>query len=439
MAKIDFKSKCCCWLDNGLFVDYALRYAPEFGRTLYWTPWVSSFPTSNSLLVGDGFDSIERIKHIWDYVDQVDLWIVPDVYFSDIQVALVNMGKRVFGARTGEDLELYREGAKKVIAKSGLPVADWKQVVGLDALREYLKENENQWVKVSTVRGDFETFHAPTYELIEPRLDELEWKLGAKKDIYQFVVEGGLDDCVEIGYDGWTIDGKYPSPVMTAYEIKDLGMLGTVKAYDDLPEPVRLVNAKLEPYFKKHKYRGFFASELRVGRDGVPFLIDPCCRCGTPSNELLQEFFTNWPEIWWHGAEGTIIEPEQAYKFGVIAMIHSAWSDKNWQAISFPDDVRQWVKLRNHTRILGKDYVVPTAVGLPEIGAVVGVGETIEEAISHLAKNASQIEGYQIEIQMDSITKAIDAVNKGEEFGMKFSDEKMPDPETLAELVKAEA
>ncbi len=438
MAKIDLKTKTCAWIDNGLFCDFALRYAPAFKRTLYWTPWANGFPTSNTILVGDGFESMERIKHFWDYLDEVDLWIFPDVYFSDVQVQLATMGKRVFGARTGEDLELYREDAKRTFKKLGLAVAPWQSVVGLPALREYLKENEDQWVKVSTVRGDFETFHAPNYELIEPRLDELEWKLGAKKDIYDFVVESAINDCVEIGYDGWTVDGEYPSPVMMAYEIKDLGMIGTVKEYDALPEPVKFVNEKLSPYFKKHSYRGFFASELRVGHDGVPYLIDPCCRCGTPSNELLQEFFTNWPEIWWNAAEGRLVPPEQAYKFGVIAMIHSSWSNHNWQAISFPDDVRQWVKLRNHTIIDGKDYVVPTAVGLPEIGGVVGVGNTVAEAIAHLKENADQIKGYDVDIKLDSINQALEVVKEGEKFGIEFCDTPMPDAEELHELIGVE-
>lgn len=434
-----YSDKTICWIDNGLFVDFAIRYAPQFKRTLYWTPWANGFPVSNTLLVGDGFDEIERIKHFWDYLDEVDLWIFPDVYFSDVQVALEGMGKRVWGARTGEDLELYREDAKKIIGKVGLPVAPWKRVVGLEALREYLQKHEDQWVKVSTVRGDFETFHAPSYKLIEPRLDELEWKLGAKKDIYEFMVEAGINDCVEIGFDGWTVDGQYPSPAMMAYEIKDLGMLGTVKAYDAFPEPVKLVNEKLASWFKERRYRGFLATELRVGHDGVPYLIDPCCRCGTPSNELLQEFFINWPDIWWAGAEGEIVTPEQAHKFGVIAMIHSAWSNHNWQAIEFPEDVRQWVKLRNHTRIEGRDYVVPTAVGLPEIGAVVGVGDTVSEAIEHLKENADQIKGYDIDIKLDSITQALAVVAEGESFGIEFTDEEMPDAEELHELIGADA
>lgn len=435
----NLKNKTCCWIDNGLFVDFALRYASEFKRTLYWMPWVSSFPKSNQLLVGDGFDEIERIRFLWDHVDEIDLFICPDIYFGDVAEQLVRMGKPVWSGRHGDDLELYRDDSKRLIGELGLPVAPWKLVIGLPALRQYLKEHDNQWIKVSTVRGDFETFKSPSYELIEPRLDELEWRLGAKKNIYEFIVEGGIDDAVEIGYDGWVVDGEYPPESMTAVEIKDLGMMGVAVPYDELTEPVKIVNAKLAPYFRKMQYRGFFASEIRIQKDGIPFLIDPCCRCGTPSNEILQEMFTNWPQIWWEGAHGRIIPPERAHKFGVEAMIHSAWADKNWQAIKFPEEIRQFVKLRNHTKILGRDYVVPLETSLPEIGAVVGVGESIEEAVQQLTDNASKIEGYFIEIKLDSISKALHEFEQAKEFGMQLTTETLPDPEELNEIVEAHA
>lgn len=69
------------WLDCGLFVDFAIRYAPGFKRTLYFTPWVNSFPKSNAMMIGDGFDEIERVNYFWDHIDEVDLVICPDVYF----------------------------------------------------------------------------------------------------------------------------------------------------------------------------------------------------------------------------------------------------------------------------------------------------------------------------------------------------------------------
>lgn len=432
--KVNLKDKVCCWIDNGLFVSFAQRVSPDFGKSYYFTPWVSGFPKSNGRLPGVGLDGLERVNRPWDLVDDVDLWIFPDVYFSDWQNHLVSLGKRVWGPRNGEALELDRWGTKKLLQELGLPVQHCALVLGLDHLRDYLKENEDVWVKVSVTRGDFETFHSMNYKLSEPRLDALEHCLGAKKDMLEFIVEDSINDAIEVGYDGWCVDGKFPPTACFGYEIKDLGYIGCVQKYSDFPEPVVRVNSALSDWFKSKQYRGFFSSELRVGEDREPYLVDPCCRCGSPPNEVYQELFSNWGEILWNGAEGRIVVPEPVAKYAVEAMIHSPWADSNWQAIHFSEETRPFVKLRNHCRIGGVDYAVPQSVALPEIGAVVGIGDTIKEAVDHCHKNAKDVAGYYIDIKMDSIGAALDEIEKGSEFGINFPMQGEPEPEELLAL-----
>lgn len=422
---MNLEEKTACIIDNGLFVDFAVRLTREFGRVLYWSPWVSAFPRSNNLLIGEGL-GLRRIRYPWDHLDKVDLWIFPDVYFSDMQNELVRQGRRVWGARNGDRLELHRAWAKERFKEWGLPVNGFAHLTGMDELREYLRSHENVWVKVSLVRGDMETWKSETYALSEPKLDELEHRLGAKAKIAEFIVEDSIDDAAEVGYDGFTVDGKFASTSFFGFEIKDLGFIGKVEEYTNLPEPIRFVNERLSSWLGEMNYRGFLSTELRVTPDGKPYLIDPCARAGSPPSEIYQEIYDNWGEIIWHGAEGQIVEPNPVAKFGVEAMIHSTWADKNWQAISFPDEIRQFVKLRNVTRIDGTYYVVPTECGLPEIGAVIGLGATLQEAIDHLNVNAAQVKGYFLDIKLDSIPKAIHEIEKAEQkFGIPFTD-KLP-------------
>src|SRR5436853_2302851 len=217
-----------CVIDNGLFSDFALRIAPGFKHCYYWTPWANSFPKSNQLLPGDGFEEMQRVRAVWDAIEKSDLIIFPDVYYGDMQEACVRAGKSVWGARKGEFLELNRMGAKALMAKYGVNPSPGTPVRGLEALREYLTEHDDVWVKISTVRGDFETFKSETYELSEPKLDELEHKLGAKKLIAEFVIEPNIDPAVEWGIDAFTIDGQYPDKTFSGCEIKDVGFLGRV-------------------------------------------------------------------------------------------------------------------------------------------------------------------------------------------------------------------
>ena len=417
----DLKTKVALVVDNGLFVYIAQKIASQFGKVYYWTPWVSAFPKSNDLLIGAGLPEIERIRWFWDYIDKVDVFIFPDVYFGDLQEQLRDMGKAVWGGFRGDELELNRNGTKKLLKQLGLPVGNYERVVGLEALREYLKEHEDVYVKVSTVRGDFETFHAPTYSLVEPKLDELESKLGAKKFIEEFIVEDNVEAVVEIGYDGWCIDGEFPSIGIQGYEIKDKGLLAAIKPYDELGEQVKMVNSKLSPILKNYGYRGFFSTELRITKGNVPYLIDPCMRCGSPPSELYQEMIGNLAEVIWAGAHGGLIAPEPVCKFGCEVMIHSSWADEHWQAIDFPESIRQFVKLRNLTRIRDRYYVVPQRVGLAEIGAVVGIGDTLKEAIDHAKENCEKIGGYYIECKLDSIDEAIEQIKAGQKIGINFA------------------
>lgn len=409
-----------CFVDNGLFTDFALRLAPSFKHFYYWSPWANSFPKSNALLPGDGFDEMERVRGLFDAIEKSDLIIFPDVYYGDLQEHLVRQGKLVWGSRKGEFLELNRMGAKALLKKYGVNPSEAEAVHGMADLREYLKAHENVWVKVSTVRGDMETFKSDTYELSEPKLDELEHKLGAKKLIAEFVIEPDINPAVEWGIDAFTIDGQWPVRTFSGLEIKDLGFVGRVMEWQEIPQYLRDPNEKLSPYFKDKQYRGFFSTELRILDDRTTYLIDPCCRLPSPPNEIQQMIFDNWPEIILRGAQGEMADPNPTAKYGVCAMIHSSWADKAWQAVYFPEDIRPFVKLRNHCRIEGVDYCVPGEVGLPEIGAVIGLGETLDEAIEQLEENAEQITGYYVEIKLDSIEAALKERDKAEKLGIEI-------------------
>lgn len=430
----DLSNKTVTIVDNGLFVSFARKIAPAFKRCYYAPTWKGPFAKSNQLVVGSGFPEMEMVKFPLKKADETDLWVFLDVYHSDLQIYLADRGARVWGSRAGDEMELNRWQFKQYLKKIGLPVQHCEKVIGFDDLRKYLKGVKKKvFVKTSFVRGDFETFPCESYELIEPRIDDLEHHLGAVKGDYEFIVEDDIPDAVEVGYDGFTIDGQFPSHAMMGVEVKDVGMIGVVKEYSALAEPVKVVNKALVPAFNGYNYRGFFCSEIRYTKDKKPFLIDPCCRLGTPSNELLQELFNNWPLTLWDGAEGKCTSPTVKSKFGVLAVIHSEFAVDNWHSISYPKELDPYVKLRFHTRIDGKDFVAPQTVGLPDLGVVVGTGDTLLKAISQCKERASQIKGFQTQVSLESIDKALETIKDMEKLGIKFA-EKVP---TVDEVRKA--
>ena len=63
----------------------------------------------------DTFDgkNIQRIDHIFDHIDEIDLACFLDVYDGDLQVFMEDYGIPVFGSRKGEELELERWQTKQ--------------------------------------------------------------------------------------------------------------------------------------------------------------------------------------------------------------------------------------------------------------------------------------------------------------------------------------
>ena len=428
----DLSKKTVCFIDSGgLFVSFARKVAKEFRKAYYYSPWASSFVRSHTLAPGVGFPEIERIKYLFDYADDIDLFVFLDIYQSDTQLFLEKHGARVWGARKGEEMELHRWEFKQYLKKIGLPVQPCEHIIGFKALREYLKKNSNKFVKTSFVRGDFETFRHDTYDLSEPRLDDLEHNLGAIKDQYEFIVEDEIKDAVEVGYDGFTVDGQFPSHAMYGVEVKDAGFLGITLPYAQMPEPVRFVNSKLQNTLKSYNYRGFLSTEIRYTKKKESYLIDPCCRLGTPSNELLQELFSGWGQTLWDGAEGKLTSPKVEKPYGCLAIIHSDFAAENWQSVKYPKELDAQVKLRFHTRIDGKDFVAPQVIGLPDLGAVVGTGNTLLEAIQQCKEYAAQVKGFQLQVSLDSIDKGLETIKQGEKLGIKFGDKPLPTAEQI--------
>jgi len=423
---VNLKEKTVCIVDNGLFVSFARELSKGFGRTLYHKPFQSAFVRTNDLAPGRGFPELEWCEQPLALLgktpdeDEIDLWVFLDLYQGGLQEFLRSSGRRVWGSGMGEEMELKRWEFKQHLKKLGMLVQPMEHIFGMDKLREHLKKHDDLYVKTSFTRGDFETFHHETYSLTEPRLDELAHTLGPKKVDYEFIVESPIENAVEIGYDGYTVSGKYPTLAMMAYEIKDCGMLAVVKPYEQIAQPVRDVNAAMIPDFKGYGYNGFLATEIRYTKSKKSYFLDPCCRLGTPSNELLQELFEGWPEVVWEGAVGNLVTPRMKARFGALAMINSEFAVNDWVCVHYPKELDEHVKLRLHTKIDGKNYVVPNVIGIPDIGCVLGTGNTLAEAIKVCKERAEQVKGFQVSVNYQALDKGLEVVKQGEEFGIKF-------------------
>lgn len=419
--KKDLKSITALVIDAGLFVELAVTLSQFYGKVYYTIPSYSGFMRLNGPSIGKGLPGIEVVLDIFGpHFEEIDLFIFPDCYYGDIQMHLVSLGKRVWGARMGEIMELDRIWMKETMKKLGLPVGPYQVVKGMDALREHLKKKKDQYVKISRYRGSFETFNAPDYKFIEPKLDEVEQALGPLKHSVELISEDELPDKFEIGSDMYCIDGQFPTATLAGPEIKDEGFVGIFKKRSEMPEVLTRFDKIMSPMLKEFQYRGFYSTEVRVGKDKVPYMIDHCSRAASPPNELYQAFYRNLGDIIWQGAGGVCIDPVPVAKFGAEALIHSSWADSHWLPLDIPEEIRPYVKLRNAMFDRGRYYIVPLGVGLPEIGAVIGFGDTMEQAIDMVKEISEQVKGYYVEIKVEAFDRAAEAIEKGEEYGINL-------------------
>lgn len=423
----DYSNKKVLVYDSGLNIGLANALTRDFGKVLYFTNWSRAFPSMLEVVPGHGYENVHRVTNFWESVNDVDLFVFPDCYNGDLQVYLDSIGKRVWGSRKGANLELCRWNTKDLMKSVGLPLQPCQRVKGMAELRALLKDKTNCFVKISTWRGDMESWHHINYQLSEPRLDELAFRLGPLQSMAFFIVEDCVETEIEVGYDG-IFTGAWPNFAMQGYEKKDCGLLASVMPYDQLPEEVREVNYHLERFLIDSKYRNFLSTEIRVGEDSLPYLIDVTNRTPIPSSAIQIANYKNLADILWHGAAGESVPIEYRAKFGAEAMIYTDWAHKHWMNVQVTEDVQPYVNLFNSMN-LGKEIesVIPSfqdvAVIGNEIGSVIGLGDTVEEAIEECREHAKGVEGMGIEVKSDSFECLLEQIEEAQEKGIKFSDE----------------
>lgn len=130
------------------------------------------------------------------------------------------------------------------------------------------------------------------------------------------------------------------------------------------------------------------------------------------------EAFSNWPEIFYAGARGELVEPIPTCKYVAELVLRSAWAEDDFLAIRFPEEYRRFVKLHGHAIVDGTDYVV--SLGMDVIGGAVGLGDTLDEAIEQACEVADSIEGHQLEFEKASFDDLKETIEKGIKHGISW-------------------
>ena len=414
---LNLKNKTCLVYDFGLFTEQAARLARDFGTVWYYVPWEDAFPKIEKSLIGQDFDGLVRISNFWEYVDKADIIFIPDTHTGGLVEFLKSKGYKVAGPGEAESLELNRVLGRKIQKKLGLPTQDTWVVKGLDNLREFLKTKQNVFVKLNTFRGTIETFRHIDYDSSEPLLDHIAYEAGPEKYILEFVVEKEIEG-IEPGTDNIFHTDEILSPTMYGFELKGTGYIGKIVPVNEIPEPLRKVDEGLSKVLKKLNYRFFYSTEVIVTKNKKGYLIDPCIRLAAPVVSALQtEIIENYSEVVWGLATGEKILPKYKAKYGGGVAFESEWAQNHWVKVSFPQEIRQWVKFRMAMKFNNSYYAVP---GFTSLCSIVAIGNTPEEVFEQVKERANHLKAYLIEKNLSGIENLKKILKEAHQYGITF-------------------
>ena len=419
-------------IDYGYYASLAERMAEDCKKVYYYSPCEAEFVDINRCVYGDGLQKVERCDD-WmrpEILDTIDLFVFPDIGFEGLQAHLKSLGKAVWGSFDATNLEIYRTRFVDMLKELGLPMIQSVKVTGLTALAERLKLVDDKWVKINRYRAQMETWHHIDYQHSQRDFERLAKDFGAAKEHIKFVVQDSIPSEIEIGYDGWSVDGQFPESSYAGYEGKNEIYLGSLRKYTQLPKQVTQINEAIAPLLKEFGYRNFIATEIRVGKDGKSYFIDPTMRMPGQTGEQLLETCGNISDVIWRGANGILIKPEFKYKFSASATIHyDAGLENEWKTISVPMQVRKWAKLSHYCIIDGMYQFPPCHTR--ELGVVIGAGNSIEQAFATLKKNIDAFKAEPVSFQLDGFFDLLDTIKEAQKKGMIFTDSPIPSKEAI--------
>lgn len=420
----DISQVKACVIDHGLFLPIASKLAEQYDHVYYWSPWDDVAPKCQKGVIGDGLENVERVMDIWSIKDECDLFVFPDVGFGGLQKELISQGFPVWGHHGADELETHRGLFIETLENLGMDVAPYKKIVGLQALRDHLKDKTDKYIKVSVWRGNWETLKWHSLEEDRLLLDHYAYALGPMQDLFTFYVFDSIESDIEDGIDTYCINGKFPRVVMHGMERKDKSYLCAIQTMRSIPDKVREASEKFAPILESYGYRGFFSTEVRIAGE-KSYFIDPTCRAASPPSQVMTELFGNLGEIIYAGAYGECVEPKATAKFGVQASITLDRECDEWANLKIKPELRQWVKLGFSCEVDGTLWEPPHDLK-NMLGWLCATGDTVKEAIENLKDYRKELPDG-LDCDVESIAHLIIEAEEAAEEGIEFPGE-LPSP-----------
>jgi hypothetical protein len=417
-----------CVIDRATFFPVAKRLARDAKKVYYHRPDGDAFRVFAKGILGDGHGDVTYLNDFWKIKDQIDCWVFPDCMDAGLQLELESQGKPVWGSKDAEDLEQMRGRWLDKARELGMPMPKTHKILGLTNLRLFFSKHQGQtfFVKISTWRGDMETWRAWEPHQIRNKCDLLAMKFGPFQEGITFYVQEKIDTKIESGADTYFNNGQFPSKVILGYEKKGASYFATWKERSEMPPVVWGVMDQIAPTLEKLRYCNMISSEVRI-KDGKSYWLDPCFRFPSPAGEEELELYENFSETVWHGANGEFVEPKMSAKFCGEAVIQYTGDKEGWKSVVIPEEVEAFVKLY----ACGYDdgaYHFPPHQDCEAIGCAIALGDTPKEVLDGLKEIKEALGDAPVDLAIEPLADLFAQIDLAESKGIPFSEQELPEP-----------
>lgn len=413
--------------DTGLFVTQAAALADNGKNEVkYVTNWQTRFPRYADHSIGKYFPGLKKEYSFWDWVEWADCIVCFDVAFNDAIAWLRKKypDKSIVGSGDGHALEDDREKLKKCIEVFGLQMQKYDVIYGLKDLREYIKKNPKRYIKLNRFRYDAESFFAEDYDTVKLKLDKLQVVLGPHaednnpKEGFPFICEEVIDSEVECGCDLFFSGNDYVRPYLYGYEISKGPYIGRVA--DELPVALQETMDCFAPLLSKLGWHGPVSTEEKIISRDENYFLDICSRLPSPLSVAYPHLIRNWSDAIYLIGKGEDVEFDIEAKYVAVCPFTDEDAREDFVRINIKKgrekDCSLFMACGDEK---GGLYAVK---GLEEVGSAIALGNSIDEVIDKLEKNAEYIDSPGMD--KDKIVgigdKMKELIEKGEAVGITF-------------------
>ena len=417
----DLSKLKCLVIDRGSNISFAQKLGESMGEVYYCLIDSDPYPESSKSKISTGLPEIERIRQPHTYIKKVDLVCFPDVGDCEWQDVLRKEGVPVFGSGMSGEVELDKVFFLEQVEKAGLPAPLTYRAEGIQEMVEYLKGKTDKYLKTSRFRGDFETEHYTDMDNLKPFINDLRHRLGSASDEVEILIQNPVKSEVEIGWDGFCVDGEYNEPCLCGYEAKDAAYVG--KIFKQAPKLLKLVNERMAPIHKKLGCRGHFSTEIRITSGGKAYFLDPTERVPSPPGELMQEQITNYAQCVVDCGNGIVPKIQWKDEFGAQIVLMSDWygsGDKGQElCVKFDDSIKPYVKLKNHKQVKKNTYIIVPDMGNGDFfGGIVATGKSVKQAQQKCLDILGELDIKGMHISKSVFDPIACSIDAGKRFGI---------------------